>query len=501
MNYINLFETAKKQMQSRNFKTALKNFNICLKSQDFKTLALFEKAKIYFELGNDKQALKAINNFVKYANDKNLLYHAFMFKAKILKHQHNTLQALQTLDSIPKNLTANNTDFAFERLSLSIINFERKFALDKFLGRTEELEREFKTIKNFPLNKPEEFYFMARVSNYLGQYAYTKKLLANNPVLKTSNIFYRNALKAELEIASKIVSVKTKPRSIWVCLGSRCNLNCVMCQTKKFNWDLDDITLDKIFKTVPYLEKLSWQGGEPTIYKNFENYLLKAAKINPHLRQTIATNGQYMPDSLLNIIANNNIELNISVDSADKAGYESIRRGASFKKLTDTLNKLKSLNKPDIVKINFVLMKNTQNEINKILKFAKGYDIHTVNFIPVGICDDMKLSKTELKVAQHKLNKVRGVHINNLLNFTDKQNLTFKTNKLCHAPWYELSLNYNKNIYPNDSCAFFMPPVANIEKVNFVKSYNSAEMQKLRKYMLQQKACHQNCERFRCKIN
>ncbi len=129
-------------------------------------------------------------------------------------------------------------------------------------------------------------------------------------------------------------------------LSNQCNLECEMCSGYlssgiRKNRDkkpplpamYNDSFITQVVELLPHLEELRFNGGEPFAQKIVLDICDRAAEINPGLKINIATNGTVYNKRVEKILAQNNIHLNISIDSLDKDLYESIRVNADFNEL------------------------------------------------------------------------------------------------------------------------------------------------------------------------
>ena len=129
-------------------------------------------------------------------------------------------------------------------------------------------------------------------------------------------------------------------------LSNKCNLECVMCSGKlssgiRKNRDklpplaeiYTDAFVDQLKGFIPHLTELRFNGGEPFAQKIVLDICDVVAEINPGLKINMATNGTVINKRVRHIMANNNLHLNISIDSLVPALYEEIRINGKFNKL------------------------------------------------------------------------------------------------------------------------------------------------------------------------
>lgn len=140
--------------------------------------------------------------------------------------------------------------------------------------------------------------------------------------------------------------VRKYPSVMELELSNQCNLECTMCSGLlssgiRKNRDklpplkqiYNDSFIEQLVEFVPHLVELRINGGEPFAQKIVLDVCNMVAEINPSLKVNIATNGTVYNKRVEHILANNNIHLNISIDSLIPERYEAIRINGNFKQL------------------------------------------------------------------------------------------------------------------------------------------------------------------------
>ena len=121
---------------------------------------------------------------------------------------------------------------------------------------------------------------------------------------RAGNIFLN-----EKEILEKKVVLESKPRFLTVQLTTKCNLKCPMCVVYKNHFIIDDKVFVFIKETMPYYERIVWQGGEVFLYDKFDE-LMEFAAING-VKQSILTNGLLLNDKKIELLSKYNIKIKI----------------------------------------------------------------------------------------------------------------------------------------------------------------------------------------------
>jgi len=167
-----------------------------------------------------------------------------------------------------------------------------------------------------------------------------------------------------------------------------CNLNCIMCPWVRFRGELKDNGLMDVAvwnALAPYLDQVGsvdfTGGGEPTLNKNLVEWM-KIAGL--HGCQTgFLTNGLLLDQAFSEELIRIGIDwLAVSIDGADKASYETIRRGADFEKVCrniKTMSGLRSSDRP-LLMLNFVIMENNSHQLDDIVRLASKLGIDQINF-------------------------------------------------------------------------------------------------------------------------
>lgn len=342
-------------------------------------------------------------------------------------------------------------------------------------------------------------------------------------LIPKENLRSQNILHNEVEIAQKKISLSSKIRSLTITLTNKCNLACLMCQTRNTPWDLPKKTIQEIISLFPYLERIMWQGGEAFLFEGFKELLKEASRFP--MRQVIATNGLLIDDEVAEIIVKSNVELTFSIDGATKEVYEHIRRGARFEEVIEKINLVNGLrsklNSNMKTRLNVLIMRTNYYQIEEFLDFAKQYKFDTLFFNATG-CDFKNLSENVFYYNQDKevleyINKIRlkiakkaqdyEICLENWLpsfeffnkNHTQVQkqeNKQHKDEKLfCHAPWQRLYIDCGGNVRPDCLC---LPerPVGNLLENTLEQIWNNEKIKEYRRKIVNhdyQNLCNPDC--------
>ena len=214
------------------------------------------------------------------------------------------------------------------------------------------------------------------------------------------NVFLNRCTECKVDVDNEVwplarayekLPVREYPSLMELELSNQCNLECTMCSGFlssgiRKNRDklppLKQIYTDKFVEElrefIPHLQELRFNGGEPFAQKIVLDICDMVTEVNPKLKITVATNGTVYTKRVKHILANNNIHLNISIDSLQQKRYQEIRINADFKKLMinfDIFHKYcKDNSRSLVVMIN--PMRNNWEEMVDFIWFSDKFDIN-----------------------------------------------------------------------------------------------------------------------------
>ncbi len=365
-----------------------------------------------------------------------------------------------------------------------------------------------------------EFINEIKSYNFKGDYKKVQeKVQAVYSLIPQDDIFSRNKLLNELEIAQKKLILDSRMRNLIVTLSTRCNLNCTMCEEIRLRWEIPQKTLREVISFFPYLERIVWQGGEVFLLDFFGD-LIKAAAKFPKLRQVITTNGLLIDERWAEDLVKSNVDLTFSIDGATKDIYESIRRGAKFETLIRNLSNFNQLRKqhhhPIDINLHVVVMKSNYHQLERFIDFAKEYDFKLLALLPIGgnygSPENIFHFKNDraLKFIKETIPKIRkkaeeyGILLENRLpiivdehnsdvtNSSHRDEAPQRNNKmLCHLPWIQLYIDYDGTIRPDCVCEP-REYIGNVLEDSLEEVWNNQKMQTYRKKIIDN-CCDQIC--------
>jgi tetratricopeptide (TPR) repeat protein len=130
-----------------------------------------------------------------------------------------------------------------------------------------------------------------------------KNILKNLNTLHTNikDIKLKNLILGETEILQNKIILKSKPVKMHVVLTTKCNLKCIMCNVCTNEYTISKNYIEIIKGYLPYLEEISWQGGELFLYDKFEELIKLAAKYK--VEQEFVTNGLLLDKRRIEMVA------------------------------------------------------------------------------------------------------------------------------------------------------------------------------------------------------
>ena len=198
-----------------------------------------------------------------------------------------------------------------------------------------------------------------------------------------------NSRKLRESIAAGRTRLEGMPETIALHTTERCNLRCAMCARSlgqgKLQLPRDRLAslCDDLFPTARKAA-LSAAMGEPLL-ADFDLISQKALEYD--VRIDLITNGTELDAALYSSVARVFDHVNVSVDAADPATYERIRRGASYDRLLGNLRGIaehRRRHHDDVLfSLSAVVMRSTLPHLEKLLHLAARLDFSGVILQPL----------------------------------------------------------------------------------------------------------------------
>jgi len=175
-------------------------------------------------------------------------------------------------------------------------------------------------------------------------------------------------------------------KNIRLAIDDSCNLSCPSCRTDKIFIKSGKLLEQRIRLSKRIVEYIAAQKHDINLHVGSDGdpfaslvyrYFIKQAKIFPHVRFSIQTNGlliKKMHQRHEDMFKKLDV-LNISIDGSSKKTYENLRRGGDYDKIIENLEfvaKIKSKYNFKFI-IHFVVQTENYKEMPAIIELAKKY--------------------------------------------------------------------------------------------------------------------------------
>jgi MoaA/NifB/PqqE/SkfB family radical SAM enzyme/Tfp pilus assembly protein PilF len=490
-------EIGKIYAQQDKFDLAIEQFKKICQSETNNEQAYFELGKAYYLQNKFLEAIEAFKEVGRLNRDN---INSLILLAKCYQALGENNLAAQTLKD------AANIDIIDDRVHTELFEF---FRANKMYDLA---IREYEKVLNSGANKM-KLMDLLQLYNFEGEYG---KIAKKVPPLLTDpswqEPYLQNRLLNELEISQRRLVLESKPRILLITLSNRCNLNCYMCGRGDSVWEISPVIIEQIIGLLPYLELLTWQGGEVFLVDSFNSLFEKTFGFE-YLKQIIITNALLINEEWADrLTRRNNVGLTISIDSVDKKIYEYIRRGASFERLTQNLKIInrarKKYSSNMVTTLRCTIMKANYGQLERFIEFAKDFEFDIIQMAPLSIDgydpEDIFVHKDLeiIKQISDTMPKIRDLARKYKIKLLDWIPTSVENNNaskkereplmedksierkkpLCFRPWKQLAMNVKGYFFPECLCA---KPIGDVFHNTLEEIWNSEEMQMYRKKLLE----------------
>lgn len=487
------YETGKAYIEQKRFDLAIAEFKKVIEAEGNNEQAHFELGKVYYLQKEFSLAISAFQKTLSLNPDN---HYAHLLLAK--SYQNNGAYDLAK-EEFKKVSESPAADYDTH------VELSELFKSAKMYNLAVE---EYEKLLTYGSDH-NRFADLLQLYNFEGDYTKVKelvpRLLENSSY---SDIFWKNMLLNELEIAEQKTILESKPRILLVTLSNRCNLNCPMCGKGDSIWEISQDMMEQIVALFPYLELLTWQGGEVFLVERFKQLLEKTFGFS-YLRQIIITNALLITEEWADRLASrHNVGLTISIDSVDSKIYEQIRRGGSFERLTQNLRLLNRAKKKHssnmTLSLRATVMKSNYAQLERFIEFAREYEFDIVQMAPLssdGYDPQNIFINNDLEILRYisqtvpKIRELAQRYRIKLLDWipslpeTDNQAERIMTvpgedkpveskKPVCFRPWKQLAMNVKGDIFPECLCA---EPVGKASVDSLAGVWNNQKMQDYRR--------------------
>ena len=206
---------------------------------------------------------------------------------------------------------------------------------------------------------------------------------------------------------------------------SHCNSNCIYCSVQTSKPKTKNNVLNAVKELIKQGKfkntgEITFQGGEPTVLKEFEPLLKLFLKAGSNVR--IHSSGILFSRAIRDGLKQGNVSVVISPDSANKETYTRIKRVDKSNKVWDNIKHYRKGLNPDLapnVKVKYIIIpgiNDTLEEINEFFNKIKSYDIKSI------------IVDVEYTYANKNINKI-SPHVYMLMdyieNFAKENNINY----------------------------------------------------------------------------
>lgn len=309
----------------------------------------------------------------------------------------------------------------------------------------------------------------------------------------------------------------TYPSIASVGLTLKCNLSCIMCFTRDMErTDMNMEYLEKLEGLFPYLNEVRWNDAGELFASSKSRQYLDYINAHPVPQSSVSTSFTLAHRFFDEIFGGGITHLSVSMDGAVPETYESIRQGASFKKVMENLNTLKNrkeesgLSTPHLMLV-FIAMKRNIHELSDYVELANSVNaetIHVLRLLPgpahvelteqVDATEEREHYRRALQKADEYNIIMKHVVLENKEFMLDRADGDKKLAELCNipvqaftrpfsgfrdtlpyclAPWQETVVGVDGEIRP---CCFMEREMGHLKDQDFLAIWNGDRYQDLR---------------------
>ena len=284
---------------------------------------------------------------------------------------------------------------------------------------------------------------------------------------------------------------------------TRCNFQCVHCCHSFSHQVASDISLELFESVVPSVRGAFevYLFGDGEVLLNVPRHLAMIARIHkedPNSALGFSTNGKLLTPEIYEMYAAAGIEyIQVSVDAATPALYETMRRGGKFQQLQSNLDGIldrrhRARSRQPELRLATVISKQNFRELPLLAEFAKKYGFAdwyiNAEYPHRPDRDRMRLDSDDLlelecickEIAQH-YSRDFTARLDSSIAFPTS---TAERNRQCHdlpvyctVPWQRFELKANGDV---KICPFFHEPIGSMNVSSLADIWNGREFRQIR---------------------
>lgn len=269
------------------------------------------------------------------------------------------------------------------------------------------------------------------------------------------NLLSKITFVCKFILANHLGGFNTPLRELGLSITTTCNLECKMCDIRRYEPSAVNIPLPLFSKLIRDaaalgLVQVTFSGGEPLLHPNFVEMIDICKKYG--VRVSIFSNFSIKIGEKLWGAISNLDQLLISFDGATVETYEKIRHGAKFNQTISNIKEYKKRNPSKPLIFNYVVQRSNYHEIDKAVELFTLLGADTIDFEPVkqwGIKERLNVSNREFEIYRKKAELVQrklettGCSKIELPYFSQREGCP-----RCYVPWYSLYVTSRGMVYP-----------------------------------------------------
>lgn len=283
------------------------------------------------------------------------------------------------------------------------------------------------------------------------------------------------------------------PITVELSLTNRCNFNCVWCSDKgirqAFGGDLDKKI---IFELLEDLGKGGTRsiciegGGEPTLYKDFKDVVLKAQECG--LKVGMLTNGSIFDyEEVLDLFE----FVRISLDVATEEQMKNLKGFNSLEKILENLEKMCRIRKHTAIGTSYVLSNKNVEGLEDIIIRLKKIGVDYIYIRPV--CDHPELSLEDFDANQYT--KYSDEKFSVMVRGMKENSVTGNAGNPCVAHSISSVVTADGNVHLCGRLNIYKDwkPMGNLYKESFSSIWNGEERKKQTEKVHDGNFCKNKC--------
>lgn len=174
-----------------------------------------------------------------------------------------------------------------------------------------------------------------------------------------------------------------------ITVTTSCNFNCIFCHREgeyanNFSLTPSEIEAVALAAYSFNVKKFKITGGEPLLRQDLPEIIARLKSIGRDVEVSLTTNGYLLEDKLSKLIDAGLDRVNVSLHAITHYIYSAVTHVKEQERVLRGLELAKDYSIP--VKLNFVLTKVNQSELEKLLDYASGmgFSVNLIELIPTG---------------------------------------------------------------------------------------------------------------------